>query len=167
MSIKITLYCDNCIIKHSPTCIKIRNKIRCYKWRHKNLKAYSQGVHSWFKRNKDKKRVYDKKRRSPPLEKLRTRIYNILWRAITSKTKDITQAEHILGCSIQEFKLHIEKQFKSGMTWENYGHGHDKWSFDHIIPTSSAKSKEELYILFHYSNVQPLWLLDNMSKGKK
>ncbi len=33
----------------------------------------------------------------------------------------------------------------------NYG-----WDIDHIIPLSSAKTEEEMILLNHYSNLQPL-----------
>jgi hypothetical protein len=49
------------------------------------------------------------------------------------------------------------------MTWENQG----KWHIDHIIPLSSAKTEKEMYKLCHYTNLQPLWAFDNLSKGSK
>jgi hypothetical protein len=49
------------------------------------------------------------------------------------------------------------------MSWSNHG----KWHIDHIIPLSSAKSKEELVKLCHYTNLQPLWALDNLGKANK
>lgn len=69
----------------------------------------------------------------------------------------------ILGCSYSEFKTHIESQFIDGMSWDN----RSEWHIDHKIPVSSAKTEEELIALNHYSNLQPLWALDNMKKGAK
>lgn len=71
--------------------------------------------------------------------------------------------ENILGCSIEEFKLHLEKQFTDGMTIGNHG----DWHLDHIIPISSAKTEEEVIKLNHYTNFQPLWAIDNIKKGNK
>lgn len=71
----------------------------------------------------------------------------------------------IIGCTPQELKEYIEKQFKDGMSWENYGfYG---WHIDHIIPLSSAKEMEDVYRLSHYTNLQPLWCYDNYEKGNK
>lgn len=51
------------------------------------------------------------------------------------------------------------------MNWDNRGlYG---WHIDHIIPLSSAKTEEEVYKLCHYTNLQPLWAKENLSKGNK
>lgn len=68
-----------------------------------------------------------------------------------------------VGCTKAEFKLHIEKQFQPGMTWENHG----KWHLDHILPISLASNMEEAYALTHFENFQPLWALDNLRKSNK
>ena len=75
-------------------------------------------------------------------------------------TKD-TKTEQILGCKYAEFKTYIEKQFISGMTWSNHG----LWHVDHKIPLAIAKTKDKVLELNHYTNLQPLWAKDNMSKG--
>ena len=49
--------------------------------------------------------------------------------------------------------------------WDNYGF--NGWHIDHIIPLSSAKNIEEINKLCHYSNLQPLWAQENLSKGCK
>ena len=82
------------------------------------------------------------------------------------KIKNITKNNktfEIIGCTPQELKEHIEKQFTEGMCWEKIGeHIH----IDHIIPLSSAKTEEEIYNLCHYTNLQPLWAEDNLKKNK-
>ena len=49
------------------------------------------------------------------------------------------------------------------MTFENHG----EWHLDHIKPISLAKSEEEIIELNHYTNFQPLWAKDNLSKSNK
>jgi hypothetical protein len=70
----------------------------------------------------------------------------------------------IVGCSPIFLKEHIEKKFTEGMSWSN--RGLFGWHIDHIIPLSSAKTEEEIYKLCHYTNLQPLWVKDNLKKGK-
>ena len=69
-----------------------------------------------------------------------------------------------LGCSPLELKSHLEVQFQPGMTWDNYGFGMDKWNIDHRIPLASASDIDGLYRLSHYTNLQPMWQPDNISK---
>lgn len=62
---------------------------------------------------------------------------------------------------------HIEKQFLPGMSWDNYGY--ETWHVDHIRPCASfdltdpAQQRE----CFHYTNLQPLWAKDNLSKSAR
>jgi hypothetical protein len=71
----------------------------------------------------------------------------------------------MLGCTPQELILHIEKQFKPGMNWNNWSvHG---WHLDHIVPLDSGKNQEEVEKLCHYTNLQPLWAEENLKKSNK
>ena len=71
----------------------------------------------------------------------------------------------MVGIKPAELKDYLEKQFQEGMTWDNYGlYG---WHIDHIIPISSANNEEELIKLCHYTNLQPLWAIDNIRKSNK
>jgi hypothetical protein len=93
---------------------------------------------------------------------LRSRLY-IFFR--TNNIKKINKTFDIVGCTPQELKLYIEKQFTEGMSWKNYGYY--GWHVDHKIPLGSAKTEEEVYKLCYYDNLQPLWRHENMSKGSK
>jgi hypothetical protein len=86
-------------------------------------------------------------------------------RVFLKKTKIIKNNKtfDIVGCEPSELKIYIEQQFQNGMSWDNYG----EWHIDHIIPLNSAKSEDEIYKLCHYTNLQPLWAHDNLSKGCK
>ena len=81
------------------------------------------------------------------------------------KGKKCNSTVKLLGCSIKNFKKHMELQFKNGMTWENYG----KWHIDHIKPCSlfDLTKPEDQRKCFHYTNLQPLWAKDNIVKGNK
>lgn len=74
-----------------------------------------------------------------------------------------TKTCSILGAEFDVVKKHIESMFKDGMSWSNHG----KWHIDHIIPVASAKNEEELLLLNHYTNLRPLWAIDNLRKGAK
>lgn len=76
-------------------------------------------------------------------------------------SKHNTRTEEILGCSFQQFEQHIAEQFQQGMSWDNHG----EWHLDHIVPLTCAHTEEELVQLNHYTNFQPLWAKDNMTKG--
>lgn len=72
-----------------------------------------------------------------------------------------------LGCTIEELKVHLESLWKPGMNWDN--HAHTGWHIDHIKPLSAfnLSDPEELKKATHYTNLQPLWYNENMSKGGK
>jgi hypothetical protein len=74
-----------------------------------------------------------------------------------SKTADI------LGCSLDFFKEYIQSKLKKNMTFDNYG----DWHLDHIIPLATAKTEEDVIRLNHYTNFQPLWAKENLSKSDK
>lgn len=83
----------------------------------------------------------------------------------TKKRKKHGEALRLLGCTIREFKAHLESKFTEGMSWENRG----KWHLDHVAPLSSFNltKLEDRQKAFHWSNYQPLWAKDNLSKGAK
>jgi hypothetical protein len=72
--------------------------------------------------------------------------------------------EKLLGCTWFEAKAHIESLWKEGMNWNNHGQGRGKWQIDHIRPVSSFTS-EEIHLMNHITNLQPLWSDENNSKG--
>ncbi len=93
---------------------------------------------------------------------LRSRIWIALKRRMLSKS---TRTFELTGCSIPELKQHLESKFQDGMTWENHG----EWHIDHIRPCASFNLADEAEqrACFHFSNLQPLWARDNLSKGAK
>ena len=69
----------------------------------------------------------------------------------------------------EDFVQYLENLFTKGMSWENYG----KWHIDHIVPIKyfidnyDFSDFEIQKICFHYSNLQPLWAKENISKNDK
>jgi hypothetical protein len=94
---------------------------------------------------------------------IRGLIYGSFKRGANGIFQKDTTTEDILGCSIEFFTQYLQSQFTEGMTLENHG----KWHIDHIIPISSAKTEDEVYLLCHYTNFQPLWARDNLIKKNK
>ena len=104
--------------------------------------------------------------------KLKTDFNYKLIHTIRVRVKDVLRGHsksdstiNMLGCTINELWIHLEKQFKQGMTRQNHG----KWHIDHIIPCSSfdLTKPEEQAKCFHYTNLQPLWASENLAKGSK
>jgi hypothetical protein len=104
-------------------------------------------------KNKERSNIYYKLSR-----RLRNRLYHALRSKNWSKNNHFVQ---YIGCDQQTLIKHLETQFKDGMSWLNYG----DWHIDHIIPLSSATSEQHIYSLCHYTNLQPLWAIDNIIKG--
>jgi HNH endonuclease. len=123
-----------------------------------------------FQRNKKKRAAYRKEKNRTDLnsriaKNLRTR----MWDAIKDGPK-VGSAVGGLCCSIDEFKAKIAKFFEPGMTWDDtWGNGPGKWHLDHIIPLSwfDLTNEEQFQSAAHYSNYQPLWAHDNLSKSDK
>ena len=119
----------------------------------------------WEKRTIYHRNWIKNKRITDPNAKLlfytRSRMYKVLKglekSAPTLKLLDVPNIEFLWQ--------HLIKQFQPGMTKENYG----LWHLDHIIPCSSFdfSDLEQQKKCFHYTNLQPLWASDNLSKGSK
>lgn len=69
----------------------------------------------------------------------------------------------VLGCTYDELRKYMEAKFSVGMSWGNM----HLWHIDHIIPLATANTLDEVYKLNHYSNLQPLWALDNLKKNAR
>lgn len=73
----------------------------------------------------------------------------------------------LVGCTLDELRVHIESQFLPGMTWGN--RGLRGWHIDHIRPCASFDLTDpaQRAQCFHYTNLQPLWAADNLAKSTK
>ncbi len=117
----------------------------------------------YYKNNKEKINQQNKNRIKNSVQcKLSVNLRSRLYTAIKNNSKSGSAVKD-LGCSIQELKVHLEQQFQSEMSWKNYG----SWHIDHIKSLASfdLTKREELLKACHFSNLQPLWAKDNLSKG--
>jgi len=135
----------------------------------KCVECLRASVVSWRKNNPERHNDncarYQRERfKDDPSFALRVRARWIVGNAIKRMGyKKGSRTEEIIGCSFEEFKAHIERQFLPGMTWENRG----EWHIDHIVPISSGASESEVLSLNHYTNLRPLWAEDNLKKSNK
>lgn len=124
-------------------------------------------------KNKDKiRKSTNNWRQKKYYSDLSYRLRNILQKRIVANIRGYYKSQstiELLGCSIEEFKTHLESQFHkdSRMNWETYGP--KGWHIDHIIPCASfnLSDPEQQKICFHYTNMQPLWWDLNIAKSNK
>ena len=137
----------------------------------------------YYKENKDKILAYSKEYRAKNKDKINSyfqnkrhndlhyRIYknmqSRIQRAVKlDRTKKADSTEKLIGCSIDCFKKHLESKFQGSMMWDNYG---SDWHVDHIKPCASFDLSiiSEQRKCFNYTNTQPLWAGDNLSKNSR
>ena len=121
--------------------------------------------------NKDKLNQLNRERRKKLILtdinfKLRINLRHRLKEALKGNFKS-GSAVNDLGCSIEQLKIHLESKFQEGMSWDNWSF--KGWHLDHIKPLSSfdLTDRNQLLQACHYTNLQPLWAKENLSKGNK
>lgn len=129
------------------------------KYRHKNWEVVQKSRREFHKRNPGRVNKYANTRyhKNPLMPRLRARVHDFVNK--TRIRKDSTTRE-MVGCSADELKMWLMSHFLPGMSWENRA----SWHVDHRIPLSVAQTKEEMELLCHYSNLQPLWAAENIRK---
>lgn len=154
-------------LKYAKTREEINEKRRKYYDKIHNNPEHKERRSKYYTENKDiiltaTKSYYKKRRATDPLFKTKTNYANSINAALRKNgyTKK-SRSYEILGCTFEELNKHLVYQFDVWMTWDNrglykkdtYNYG---WDIDHIIPTSSAQTEDELIKLFHYTNLRPL-----------
>lgn len=145
-----------------------RNKNREYfneynkEYYFKNSDNIKESVKEYRTNNKDKiNENICLKRKNDPLFALSNSIRKSISKSIKlSGNNKSTKTTEILGCSFNDFKIYLESKFEPWMNWKNRGFYNGElnygWDIDHIIPISTAKTEEQVILLNHYSNLQPL-----------
>ena len=139
---------------------KNREKLLKYFVERRKKPGYKEKFNEYFRNWINEKRKIDPSFKLK--QQLSHRIYLALKKKGAFKSK---RTMKFLGCTVKELWQHLEKQFQPGMTRENYG----EWHVDHIKPCAlfDLTKDEEQAACFHYTNLQPLWAVDNIRKGKK
>lgn len=145
-----------------------KNKERILEYRKVNRDIDYQSNYAKIYRNQNleyfqkyRTEYENNKRKKDPLYKLTSNIRSSIKYHLSKKEyiKD-SKTQDILGCSFIDFKKYLESKFDIWMTWDNYGLYNGElnygWDIDHIVPISTAKTKEEIIKLNHYENLQPL-----------
>jgi hypothetical protein len=93
---------------------------------------------------------------------LRGRINVVIRR---QKTIKAGRTMELIGCTLEHLRSHIESQFTEGMSWDAFNRG--EIHLDHRRPCRSYDLTDPVQQreCFHFSNLQPLWAVDNMKKS--
>ena len=139
---------------------KAKERRRIY--REKNKHIYREATKKYNDKNRSMLTEKHRKRmKTDPIYRLKRKIRDAIKNALRKKGYSKSgPTQKILGCDYDFFIQYIESQFKKGMTWENA-------TIDHIKPLKSAKTEEEVLLLNHYTNLQPMFGPDNSSKKDK
>lgn len=160
---------------------KHKHFARSNKWaseKRKSNEAFRERLNGlnreWRLKNKDKlRRYYTERSAMRRKTDVRYRIMNsirrrVLW-ALKGQTKSASVSA-MVGAPMDTVRQYIEGLFKPGMTWENWGRGWNgahQWHLDHIKPLASfdLSDRAQLSRACHYTNFQPLWAEENLTKG--
>lgn len=134
-------------------------------YRLKHRERINALVREWHHSNKERLNEYCRNKRANDPQfairnNLRCRVNTALRNVGLKRDKHI---EDLIGCTIEFLMGYLEAKFTDGMSWENRG----KWHIDHIMPCASfdLTKSEQRSLCFHYTNLQPLWAVDNIVKS--
>jgi hypothetical protein len=136
---------------------------------HKNKDKINEYKRDYYQRigyAKNRVRHQNRMKNDPAYKMMRTyrrRMSHVISKKNGTKTK---HTDEMLGCSVENFLNWIEFQFEEGMSWENHG---KVWHVDHIIPVAVFHFNNENHrnLCFSWKNMQPLFSLENKTKGSK
>lgn len=158
-----------------------REKVRGFtqKWRENNREKSREIERAWRAANPDKTKAKTKRYlKTKGLKHLKSRRENDPWfanrQSLSLRTRMAIKAQggsktgsilQILGAPIVVVRAHIQSQFKKGMTWKNWGR--KGWHLDHIVPCAAfdLTNEEQRRKCFHYTNLRPLWAVENLLKS--
>lgn len=131
-------------------------------WNRRNPEAMRAAAQRYRDANRETVRIRNRLHTQKPAVRmcrnLRKRLHEFI-------RQPIGTTRNIFGITPQGLCEHIQAQFSPGMSWANYG----QWHVDHIRPLSSfdLTSIDQVKAASHWTNLQPLWAADNLSKHAK
>lgn len=152
------------------------------RYREKKLKkhkawreANAEKLRAWHRENyaKNKAKILNKNKLRGRVRRATDPVYRVIANMRTAVGRFLTgrvragRTMALIGCSREELRAHLESQFKDGMSWENYGR--NGWHVDHKHPVSrfDLTNPDQQRACFHWTNLQPLWAIDNIRKGNR
>lgn len=156
---------------HKEEILKVA-RVRVREWYWENKEKALAASKKWADNNRERvneqNRKYNRKFRSTAKGKLTSIISNRIRESLQKGMKAGHHWETLVNFTVDQLKEHLERQFDSNMTWENYG---SYWHIDHIIPIAAFNFETPEDIDFKrcwaLKNLQPLEKIENMRKGAK
>ncbi|MFH2074904.1 MAG: hypothetical protein ABIJ57_06085 [Pseudomonadota bacterium] len=141
-------------------------------WKENNPEKAKGLIKKWKSENREKVRGYirkwHEKRYATPSGKMAVTMSVRVNESLRKGTKAHQSWMNLVGYTVDQLKQHLEKLFKPGMTWENYG---TAWHIDHKIPVAAFNFKRpddiDFRLCWSLKNLQPLEASKNHSKGAK
>ena len=141
-------------------------------WRKLNPEKVKAIESRWRKANPEKMKALNRRRTirkfSTPQGRLNHNLSAFIWQSLKGNKRG-RKWETLVGYTLEELKLHLEFQFKDGMSWENYGR--NGWWIDYIIPRGvfnfEKPEDDDFKRCWSLGNLQPLWAEDNIKKSDK
>lgn len=146
---------------------KVREQGRV--WAVNNPEKIKLSKQKLMTKNKDKyyAKTYERnnaRRKTDDLYNLKCRLSHRVRMAMKGiGLKKSQRTIEMIGCSWEDLVKHIERQFTTGMSWDN----RSEWHIDHIIPLATATCEDDIIQLNHFTNLRPLWAEDNLRKSDK
>lgn len=147
-------------------------KQRARDWHEANPEKCAENAKGWVEQNPEKRleisRKCNRKFRSTPKGNLSSTISKRMNESLRKGMKAGRHWEELVNFTVDQLKAHLEKLFKPGWTWDNYG---TVWQIDHKFPIASFNYEKPEDIEFHLcwslENLQPLGAFENRSKNAK
>lgn len=146
-------------------------------WHKSNAARVAEIKSAWYERNKHRKLSQeDRDKMNARRRERAAQIPSIRINASMShrmrdgivERKEGRSWRTFVSYSLEQLTAHLQRQFRKGMTWANYG---SHWHIDHITPLSSfdiqSFDSDEFRAAWALTNLQPLWARDNKTKNDR